>query len=239
MFPERPDAAKRRRAARQRDGHADVSRRSADAGRRRDCRAPSGWRLKDAPTLTKIPVLPISYGDAQPLLAALNGRSCLRTWRGGAADHLSLRSGPAQVHLKLAFNWDQKPLYDVIAQNARDRRFPDEWIVRGNHHDAWVNGAEDPVSGMAADARGGARLGELVKQRLEAEADASSMPPGTARSRGCSDSTEWVEQHDEELQEARGRLHQLRRQRPRLSASRRLAHARAFRERRRAGRRRS
>ena len=101
-----PDAQRGRRAARQRDGHADVSRRSADAGRRRDGRTRSASTIKDATTLTKIPVLPISYGDAQPLLAALDGPVAPADWRGGLPITYHLGPGPARVHLKVAFDWD-------------------------------------------------------------------------------------------------------------------------------------
>ena len=93
--------------------------------------------------------------------------------------------GPATVHLKVAFNWDIKPLYDVIAR-IQGSTYPDEWIVRGNHHDAWVNGAGDPVSGMAPELEEARALGELREAGLAAEADASSTRRGTARSRGCS-----------------------------------------------------
>ena len=86
-----------------------------------------------------------------------------------AADHLSTGPGPTQVHLKVAFNWDTKPLYDVIA-TIPGSTFPDEWIVRGNHHDAWVNGASDPVSGMAPELEEARALGQLREAGLAAEA---------------------------------------------------------------------
>src|SRR5262249_19020605 len=117
----------------------------------------------DAKTLTKIPVLPISYADAQPLLAALAGPLVPDNWRGGLPITYRLGPGPAKVHLKLAFNWDIKPRYDVIAR-LQGSTFPDEWIVRGNHHDAWVNGAADPVSGMSPELEEARALGELKKQ---------------------------------------------------------------------------
>ena len=110
---------------------------------------PSGLTLKDAKSITKIPVLPISYGDAQPLLAALKGPMAPEDWRGSLPISYHVGPGPAKVHLKLEFNWDIKPVNDVIAKIPGSVA-PDEWIIRGNHHDAWVNGAEDPVSGQAA-----------------------------------------------------------------------------------------
>ena len=102
-------------------------------------------------------MLPISYGDAQPLLAALGGPVAPADWRGALPITYRIGPGPARVHLKLAFNWDLKRALQRHRADARDRRIPDEWIVRGNHHDAWVNGAEDPVSGMVGRARGSAR----------------------------------------------------------------------------------
>ena len=151
----------------------------------------------EAPTLTKIPVLPISYDDARPLLQALKGPVVPAEFRGALPLTYRFGPGPAKVHLKLAFNWDLKPLYDVIAK-LPGTTYPDEWIIRGNHHDAWVNGAEDPVSGMAAmleEARG---LGELVKRgwkpkRTIVYAAWDGEEPGLLGS------TEWVEQHDEDL----------------------------------------
>ena len=106
--------------------------------------------LKDVPVITKIPVLPISYGDAEPLLAALTGQIAPRAWRGGLGMTYRIGPGPAKVHLKVKSNWDLKTIYDVIGKipgtiNA------DQWVIRGNHHDAWVNGAEDPISGLISE----------------------------------------------------------------------------------------
>ena len=114
-------------------------------------------------------MLPISYGDAQPLLAAMHGPVAPADWRGALPITYRLGPGPAQVHLKVAFNWDTKPIYDVIAK-ITGSTFPDEWIVRGNHHDAWVNGAADPVSGMAPELEEARALGELREAGLAAEA---------------------------------------------------------------------
>jgi N-acetylated-alpha-linked acidic dipeptidase len=153
--------------------------------------------IKDAATLTKIPVLPISYGDAQPLLAALTGRVAPEGWRGGLGITYHIGPGPAKVHLKVKSNWGLKPVYDVIAK-IPGATFPDEWVIRGNHHDAWVNGAEDPTSGMVAvleEARG---LGELLK--------AGWKPKRTiiicawdGEEPGLLGSTEWAEEHYDDL----------------------------------------
>src|SRR4029077_20893307 len=98
---------------------------------------------KDAVTIMKIPVMRISYADAEPLLAALSGPVAPPAWRGGLPITYHLGPGAARVHLKLSFDWTLKPLYNVVAR-LPGSLFPDEWVVRGNHHDGWVNGAEDP-----------------------------------------------------------------------------------------------
>ncbi len=151
----------------------------------------------DAATVMKIPVLPISYADAQPLLAALTGPLAPEAWRGGLPITYHLGPGSARVHLKLAFDWSLKPLYDVIAKLPGSTA-PDEWVIRGNHHDAWVNGAEDPVSGAVAELEEARALGELVKQgwrpkRTIIYAVWDGEEPGLLGS------TEWVEQHQDEL----------------------------------------
>src|SRR5437762_12586711 len=101
-------------------------------------------QLKGVTTLTKIPVLPISYGDAQPLLGALKGNIVPESWRGSLPVPYHVGPGPAKVDLKVAFNWDINPVYDVIAK-IPGAAAPDDGIVRGNLHEAGVNGAEDPV----------------------------------------------------------------------------------------------
>ena len=84
-------------------------------------------------------------------------------WRGALPITYRVGPGPARVLLKVAFNWDLKPIYNVIAR-IDGSVYPNEWIVRGNHHDAWVNGANDPVSGMAAELEEARAIGELLKQ---------------------------------------------------------------------------
>jgi N-acetylated-alpha-linked acidic dipeptidase len=153
--------------------------------------------IKDAPTITKIPVLPISYADAQPLLAALTGRVAPEGWRGGLGITYHLGPGPAKVHLKVKSNWGLKPVYDVIGK-IPGATFPDEWVIRGNHHDAWVNGAEDPTSGMVAvleEARG---LGELVKAGWKPKRTII-LCAWDGEEPGLLGSTEWAEEHYDEL----------------------------------------
>src|SRR5207302_182166 len=154
-------------------------------------------KVEEAPTITKIPVLPISYGDAQPLLAALGGRVAPESWRGGLGITYHLGPGPAKVHLKVKSNWEIKPIYDVIGK-IPGSVYPDEWVIRGNHHDGWVNGAEDPIAGQIAILEEARALGELLK--------AGWKPKRTiiycawdGEEPGLLGSTEWAEQHYDEL----------------------------------------
>ncbi|HVO63131.1 MAG TPA: transferrin receptor-like dimerization domain-containing protein [Terriglobales bacterium] len=126
---------------------------------------PDAKRLprNEARSITKIPVLPISYGDAQPLLSALKGPMAPPEWRGALAIAYHVGPGPAKVHLKVESNWDIKKVNDIIAK-IPGTSAADEWIIRGNHHDAWVNGAEDPVSGQVAMLEEARAFGELLKQ---------------------------------------------------------------------------
>jgi len=155
--------------------------------------------LKDATTLTKIPVMPISYGDAQPLLASLTGPVVPADWRGGLPITYHFGPGAGRAHLKLAFSWDQKPLYNVIAR-LRGSTFPDQWVIRGNHHDAWVNGAEDPVSGMAAVLEEARALGELRRQGWSPKRTIIYCA-WDGEEPALLGSTEWAEAHAEELQQ--------------------------------------
>jgi N-acetylated-alpha-linked acidic dipeptidase len=153
--------------------------------------------LADAPTITKIPVLPISYGDAEPLLAAIGGAVAPPAWRGALGFTYHLGPGPAKVHLKVKSNWDMKTIYDVIGKIS-GAQYPDEWIIRGNHHDAWVNGAQDPLSGQVSLLEEARALGELLKtgwrpKRTIVYAAWDGEEPGLLGS------TEWVEEHAQEL----------------------------------------
>jgi len=156
-------------------------------------------RLKreDAGSLAKIPTLPISYADAQPLLAALQGPVAPEKWRGGLP--LTYRIGPTatNVHLQLAFNWDLKPVYDVIA-TMRGSEEPDVWILRANHHDGWVNGAEDPTSGQVALLEEARALGQLAKGGWKPRRTIVYLS-WDGEEPMLLGSTEWAEQHAEEL----------------------------------------
>ena len=153
--------------------------------------------LKEVTTLTKIPVLPISYADAQPLLAALRGPVVPEAWRGSLPVTYHFGPGPARVHMRLAFNWNRVPAYDVIAR-MQGSTYPDEWVIRGNHHDAWVNGAQDPGSGMSAVLEEARALGELAKQGWRPKRTLL-YAAWDGEEQGLLGSTEWVEAHEMEL----------------------------------------
>jgi N-acetylated-alpha-linked acidic dipeptidase len=155
--------------------------------------------IKDVTTLTKIPVLPISYADAQPLLAALRGPVVPQAWRGSLPLTYHFGPGPARVHMRLAFNWNRVPVYNVIAR-MQGSTYPDEWVIRGNHHDAWVNGAQDPGSGMSVVMEEARALGELVKQGWRPKRTLV-YAAWDGEEQALLGSTEWVEDHGNELRE--------------------------------------
>ena len=154
--------------------------------------------LKDAKTITQISVLPISYADALPLMSALSGPVAPVKWRGALPITYHVGPGPAVVHLAVSSNWDLKPIYDVIAilHGSTDEG---QWVLRGNHHDAWVNGADDPIAGQAA---------MLEEARMMGELHAKGWRPSRTilycawdgEEPGLLGSVEWVETHLEELQ---------------------------------------
>jgi N-acetylated-alpha-linked acidic dipeptidase len=153
--------------------------------------------VAQATTITKIPVLPISYGDAQPLLSALGGPIVPSEWRGGLPITYRFGPGAAKVHLRVKSDWSLKTLYDVIAKLPGTTE-ADQWVIRGNHHDAWVNGAEDPISGLVAELEEARALGALYKQgwrpkRTIIYAAWDGEEPGLLGS------TEWAETHADEL----------------------------------------
>jgi N-acetylated-alpha-linked acidic dipeptidase len=156
-------------------------------------------RWQDAPTIMKIPVLPISYGDALPLLESLGGPVVPAAWRGALP--ITYHAGPsvARVRLKLEFNWDIRPAYNVIA-TIRGTEFPDEWIIRGNHHDAWVNGAADPLSGMVSVMEEARMVAELAKKGY-APKRTIMFCGWDAEEPALLGSTEWVEDHAAELRQ--------------------------------------
>ncbi len=154
-------------------------------------------RLEEAKTLPKIPVIPISSADARPLLAALGGPVAPAGWRGALPFTYHIGPGPAKVHLAIASDWSQKPIYDVIAV-MKGSDYPDQWVIRGNHHDGWVFGAWDPLAGNIAVMAEVKAIGALARsgwkpRRTLVFASWDGEEPGLLGS------TEWAETHAEEL----------------------------------------
>lgn len=153
----------------------------------------------EAPTITEIPVLPISYRDALPLLSAMGGEVVPKEWRGDLPITYHLGPGPAKVRLTAEFDWNMVTAYNVIAR-LEGSEYPDQWVIRGNHHDGWNHGAADPVSGMVATMAEAKAVGEL--------AQAGERPKRTiiyaawdAEEPGLIGSTEWAEHNADDLRE--------------------------------------
>lgn len=155
---------------------------------------------EESKTLMKIPVLPISYGDALPLLKNLGGQVVPENWRGALPITYHVGGNEnTKVRLKMASDWKLHTLYNVVAR-IEGSTSPDEWVIRGNHHDAWVNGADDPVSGMVAVLEEARAFGELLKQGWRPKRTIIFCA-WDGEEPGLLGSTEWVEQHAEELKQ--------------------------------------
>jgi N-acetylated-alpha-linked acidic dipeptidase len=150
-----------------------------------------------AGSVLKIPALPISYADAQVLLSAMDGPVAPRGWRGALPITYRIGPGTKAVRLAVKSNWDLKPVYDVIA-TIKGSEYPDQWVVRGNHHDGWVAGASDPESGQVALLDEAKALGGLLKTgwRPKRTIVYTSWDGEEPMLLG---STEWVEQHMDDL----------------------------------------
>jgi N-acetylated-alpha-linked acidic dipeptidase len=153
--------------------------------------------FNEAITITKIPVLPISYRDALPLLSAMEGPVVPPEWRGDLPITYHLGPGPAKVKLNVEFNWETTVAYNVIA-TLKGSKFPDEWIIRGNHHDGWNHGAADPISGMVALLSEAKAIAQLAKMGHK-PARTIIYAAWDAEEVGLIGSTEWVEDHANEL----------------------------------------
>jgi N-acetylated-alpha-linked acidic dipeptidase len=151
----------------------------------------------DAKTILKIPVQPISYHDALPLLSALKGQVVPTDWSGGLPVTYHIGDGSTQMRLNLAFNWDIVPAYNVVAK-LEGSQFKNQWIIRGNHHDAWVNGAADPVSGLASLLEEAKSIGLLAKAGIKPKRSLVYIA-WDGEEQSLLGSTEWVEDHAAEL----------------------------------------
>ncbi|MBY0496194.1 MAG: M28 family peptidase [Cyanobacteria bacterium] len=156
-------------------------------------------RIEDSQTILKIPVLPISYGDATPILRQLKGKVVPNEWKGALPFTYHVGPGPAQVHMNLRFEWKNRPLYNVVARIPGTTR-PDEWIIFGNHHDAWVSGADDPISGASSLMETARGLAELLKTGWR-PSRTIILALWDGEEWGLLGSTEWAEKHDAELKQ--------------------------------------
>src|SRR6187401_117822 len=156
-------------------------------------------RIEDSLTILKIPVLPISYGDATPILRQLKGKVVPNEWKGALPFTYHVGPGPAQVHMNLRFEWKNRPLYNVVARIPGTTR-PDEWIIFGNHHDAWVSGADDPISGAVSLMETARGLAELLKTGWR-PSRTIILALWDGEEWGLLGSTEWAEKHDAELKQ--------------------------------------
>ena len=154
---------------------------------------------EEAPTITQIPVLPISYRDALPLLEAMGGAVVPNEWRGGLPITYHLGPGPGRIRLKLEFDWKMVTAYNVIAR-LEGSQYPDEWIIRGNHHDGWNHGAADPISGLIALLSEAKAMSRLANDGF-GPARTVIYAAWDAEEPGLIGSTEWAEHHAAELQE--------------------------------------
>ncbi|HET9702397.1 MAG TPA: M28 family peptidase [Vicinamibacterales bacterium] len=164
----------------------------SEAGGRKNSR-------EDAATILKIPVLPIGYGDALPILRQLKGPVAPQEWRGALPVTYHLGPGPAELRMKLSFEWKNRPLYNVVARIPGATR-PDEWIIYGNHHDAWVSGADDPISGASSLMETARGLGELLKTGWR-PSRTIILALWDGEEWGLLGSTEWAEKHGNELKQ--------------------------------------
>jgi N-acetylated-alpha-linked acidic dipeptidase len=144
-------------------------------------------------------VLPISYGDAAPILRQLKGKVVPNEWKGALPFTYHVGPGPARVHMNLKFEWKNRPLYNVVARIPGTTR-ADEWIIFGNHHDAWVSGADDPISGASALMETARGLGEMLKTGWR-PSRTIVLALWDGEEWGLLGSTEWAEKHAAELKQ--------------------------------------
>ncbi len=154
-------------------------------------------KISEAPTLLKIPALPISWGEAQHLLATLDGQTVPRAWAGNVPVTYHVGGNGAPVHLAVKSDWSLKPLYNVVAM-LKGSDYPDQWVLRGNHRDGWVFGATDPLSGQVVILEEAKAFGTLAKQGWKPKRTLVYLS-WDGEEPGLLGSTEWAEEHAEEL----------------------------------------
>ena len=153
-----------------------------------------------ATDLTTVPTTPLSYADATPIMANLGGPESPRSWQGALPFTYHVGPGPVKVHMLLKQNYQFVTIFDVIGM-VRGTQFPDEWVVTGNHRDAWVYGAVDPNSGTAAQLEAAHGVGQLLKTGWKPKRTIV-FASWDAEEEGLIGSTEFAEQHAKELSRA-------------------------------------
>jgi len=150
-----------------------------------------------AASMPKIPTTPISYGDAAPILRNLGGPESPRDWQGALPFTYHVGGGPVRVKMHLKQAYQYWPIWDVIGR-IPGAKYPDQWVVLGNHRDAWVYGAVDPNSGTAAMLEAVHGIGELLKQGWKPDRTII-FGSWDAEEEGLIGSTEWAEEHERDL----------------------------------------
>ena len=155
--------------------------------------------IEEATDLPKIPVAPLAYRDAEPLLKQLAGPNVPSKWQGGLPFAYHIGPGPAKVHLKVHCEHKNRPIYNVIA-TLEGSENPEQWVILGNHHDAWIYGAADPSSGTASLLEVARCLGQLAKEGRRPKRSIL-FASWDAEEFGIIGSTEWAEELKAELQQ--------------------------------------
>lgn len=156
-------------------------------------------KIAEAPSILKIPVLPISHGDAQHFLAALTGPVVPYGWEGALPITYHVGAGKISVHLVVKSDWRLVTIRDIVAV-MKGSTFPDQWVLRGNHYDAWVFGATDPMSGQVALMAEARAIGELAQHGWRPKRTIVYVS-WDAEEPTLTGSTEWVEAHAAELKQ--------------------------------------
>jgi len=155
--------------------------------------------IANAPAILKIPVLPVSHGDAQHFLAALDGQVVPPAWRGSLPITYHVGGGGTKARLAVKSEWGLKTIYNVVAV-MKGSQYPDQWILRGNHHDGWVFGAADPMSGHIAMMGEAKAIGALASQGWRPKRTLVYLS-WDAEEPMLLGSTEWAETHEAELKQ--------------------------------------
>src|SRR5580698_8623644 len=150
--------------------------------------------------LPKIPTTPISYADAWPILEHLGGPDSPREWQGSLPFTYHVGPGPVKVKMHLKQDYQFRTIWDVIGRIPGSEA-SNEWVVAGNHRDAWVYGAVDPNSGTAAMLESVHGIGELLKSGWRPKRTLI-FASWDGEEEGLMGSTEWVEQHESEMENA-------------------------------------